>query len=142
MKRVFKSYLGLMGLLILFALGLNCRSTTSPAESNETFFTSVERASSVASDNGKHVFVHVGAEWCKPCRALHHEIYPQPKVKEALDGFVKLELDMDQSDAVGGEEELKKVVAHDIVRAMGVDSSHTPHRIESLLRTQVNLFFF
>lgn len=112
MKRVFKSYLGLMGLLILFALGLNCRSTTSPAESNETFLTSVERASSMASDNGKHVFVHVGAEWCKPCRALHHEIYPQPKVKEALDGFVKLELDMDKLS----EEHVA------LIRAMNVQS--------------------
>ena len=111
MKRVFRSYLGFMGLLILFSLGMNCQSGAS-VDSNDTFLTSVERASAMALDSGKHVFVHVGAEWCKPCRALHRDIYPQPEVKAALDGFVKLELDMDKL----GEEHVA------LIRAMNVQS--------------------
>ena len=100
-----------MGLLILLTLGLNCRSN-SLVENEHSFLTSVEEASKLASEHRKNVFVHVGAEWCKPCRALHRDIYPQPLVEAAFRDLVKLELDMDSL----GDEHVE------LIRAMNVQS--------------------
>ena len=100
-----------MGLVLILSLVLNCRTKTA-SHDDGVFLSSVKRAAELASAEGKEVFVHVGADWCKPCRALHRDIYPQPAVQQALSEFVKLELDMDKL----GEEHVA------LIRAMNVQS--------------------
>ena len=100
-----------MALVLVATLVLNCRSNSAP-EDQGTFLTSIKLATERAAAEGQHVFIHVGADWCKPCRALHKEIYPQPAVEQALSGFIKLELDMDELS----EEHVT------LIRAMNVQS--------------------
>lgn len=126
MKRILGSYIGLMGLAAVLFLGLNCQRESRPLDS-DGFLNSTTSAASIAAETGKDVFVHVGADWCKPCRVLHREIYPKANVQEALGGYIKLELDMDKL----AEEDVE------IIRLLNVQSIPMIAVLKSDLRTVV-----
>ena len=96
---------------LLVALVTACASKSSVQDMGGFVHTPKE-ALALAKSTGKPIFVHVGADWCKPCRRLHNEIYPLAPVKAALEQYVLLELDMDKIEDDD----------RDILRAMKVQS--------------------
>jgi len=99
---------------ILGLLLQGCQQSPKPAEEVETsmFTRSMDEAKALAASSNKPIFVHIGADWCKPCRSLHKDVYPQVAVRDELQKFVLLELDMDHVDESHKE----------IIRSMKVNS--------------------
>ncbi len=60
-----------------------------------------------AKKEKKPVFIDFTASWCLPCKELEIKTFPDPRIHEALKGWVLLKADLSQYDS-GPVEELKK----------------------------------
>ena len=109
---------------LVFGLTTACVSKGGE-QATGVFVHTPKEALALAKSTSKPIFVHVGADWCKPCRRLHNEIYPLAAVKEALGQYVLLELDMDK---IGDDD-------RDVLRAMKVQSIPMVAIFESDLKT-------
>ena len=112
----------------LLALLVTACTSKSGVPDVGVFVHTPKEALALAKSTGKPIFVHVGADWCKPCRRLHNEIYLLAPVKAALEQYVLLELDMDK---IGDDD-------RDILRAMKVQSIPMVAVFESDLKTFKN----
>jgi thiol-disulfide isomerase/thioredoxin len=54
---------------------------------------SLEEGLAVAGREGKPVFLDVWANWCESCVAMDATTFRDPKVREALDGYVKVRVE-------------------------------------------------
>ena len=54
------------------------------------WYQSIDEGLSVARREGKPVFLDVWATWCKNCLAMDATTFRDPKVREALEGYVKV----------------------------------------------------
>lgn len=59
----------------------------------EEWLSNEAAALDLARKSGWPVVVDLGAEWCAACKELEHITFPDPAVKEALKGFVKVRID-------------------------------------------------
>jgi len=75
--------------------------TKEAAEKNAIKWSSYEDALTAARKDGKFVMVDFYATWCKWCKKLDTETYPDPRVVEALKAdFIVVKIDSESSDKV------------------------------------------
>lgn len=98
-----------IGLLVVVLLvqwpmlkGLYYRAAGSPPPpSSIAWRTDLDGALAEASRTNKQVLVDFSADWCPPCIAMKHDVWPVPAVGRALaQSYVPLLVDVDRNGAV------------------------------------------
>jgi thiol:disulfide interchange protein DsbD len=63
--------------------------------------TDLDAALDEAGRTNKHILVDFSADWCPPCIAMKHDVWPDPAVEAALTrSYVPLLIDVDRNGAV------------------------------------------
>lgn len=52
-----------------------------------------------AKQQGKHVFLYWGAQWCPPCNAMKSEVFNRPEFQAAIKNMLPIMIDGDSVDA-------------------------------------------
>lgn len=65
------------------------------ADSLDTLSAALEQAERA----DKPAFVHITADWCISCKVMERDVYPDPRVTAALDGFALIAVDVTETNA-------------------------------------------
>ena len=62
--------------------------------SQDYFMTNLHNAKLKAVEENKRIFVDFTAKWCKPCKMMENDVFPDPRVKKLLkENFISVKLD-------------------------------------------------
>ena len=62
-----------------------------------------DAAVSTASENEKPIFAVFSATWCGPCQSMVKNIYPQDQVREELQSWVPVYIDVDKNEEIAAK---------------------------------------
>jgi thioredoxin:protein disulfide reductase len=90
-----------VGAAMLFTwVGLNHdENKVDPNAPAIAWLTDEQAARAKATSEGKPMLIDFGATWCKACKELEHDTFPDPTVRSEAQRFVSLRLDMSDDDA-------------------------------------------
>ena len=60
--------------------------------------TALEAAIDQANSTNQPAFVHFTADWCISCKLLERDVYPDPRVSSALEGYTLIAADVTRTD--------------------------------------------
>nr|WP_276322326.1 protein-disulfide reductase DsbD [Halomonas neptunia] len=60
--------------------------------------TALEAAIAQANSTNQPAFVHFTADWCISCKLLERDVYPDPRVSAALEGYTLIAADVTRTD--------------------------------------------
>ncbi len=76
---------------LAWAAGANFKPVKTGAE--------LDQAIAAAAKSGKRVMLDFTADWCAPCKKMEKQVFPDPAVQKALDGYVFLQVDVTKNNA-------------------------------------------
>ena len=74
--------------------------------------TDLDGALAEARSADKRVLVYFSADWCPPCAAMKHDVWPHPAVARAIDaGFVPVMVDADRDNGLSSRYRVESIPA-------------------------------
>ncbi len=88
---------GTLILVFLVTLSTGLTATDSRAVSNELKWYSFDEGMDIGKSEGKKIFIHFWAEWCRYCRTMERKTFRNPLVLAYLKkNFISIKVDYDR----------------------------------------------
>ena len=73
----------------------------------DNWLTDFTKATAESTKSGKPLLVMFSASWCAPCKMMIAQVYPDPKVKEALKAFIPVYIDSEVDQDLAAENSIR-----------------------------------
>lgn len=87
------------------------RATGAPAPASSIAWrTDLDAALAEARSANKRVLVDFSADWCPPCQTMKHDVWPHPRVAEAISaGYVPVLVDADRDTVLADRYQVSSI---------------------------------